>query len=139
MVQGDAAHLPFRDGQSDVVVEANLLHHVSDPIANLREMARVARRHVVLIEPNRWHLPMSVFMAVKRSEWSGLRWDLRFLQRLVADSGLRLIDAAPMGLVYPNQTPRPLIGALARFDKPLPLGAYLVAALEKPRPWSSTA
>src|SRR5205823_1538456 len=49
MVQADASRLPFRDEQFDVVAEGNFLHHTGDPLAVLREMARVARRHLVLV------------------------------------------------------------------------------------------
>ena len=130
MVQGDAGLLPFRDDQFDVVVESNFLHHVSDPIAVLREMARVCRGRLLLIEPNRWHLPMSVFMAAKRSEWRGLRFDVGFLEWLVTAAGLRIVEAAPQGAVYPNMTPPSLLGRLARFDEPGRLGAYVVAVCE---------
>ncbi|MGI8663287.1 MAG: methyltransferase domain-containing protein [Acidimicrobiales bacterium] len=130
MLEGDAAQLPFRDGQFDVVVESNFLHHVSDPVAVLSEMRRVCRDRLLLIEPNRWHLPMSAFMAATRSEWRGLQFDMRFLRNLVGEAGLRLVAAEPQGAIYPNMTPRSLLSALARFDRPGPLGAYIVAVCE---------
>lgn len=129
LVQADAAQLPFPDDQFDVVFESNFLHHVADPATVLREMRRVARHHVVLVEPNRWHLPMSVFMAAKRSEWRGLRFDRRFLEALASTADLELLDAEPQGAIYPNQTPPALLGPLRRFDRPGPLRAYFVAVL----------
>jgi ubiquinone/menaquinone biosynthesis C-methylase UbiE len=41
--QGDAARLPFDDGSLDLVVSTLSLHHWSDPIAVLNEIARVLR------------------------------------------------------------------------------------------------
>ena len=129
LVQGDALHLPFQNNAFDIVLEGNFLHHVDDPVAVLREMARVARVGVILVEPNRWHPPMSVFMLAKRSEWRGLRFDERFVRRLAESAGLTVTAAAPQGAIYPNQTPRAALGPLARFDHPGRLGAYVVAVL----------
>ncbi len=42
-VRGDACALPFPDGQFDVVVSRFALHHMQDPAAAVREMARVCR------------------------------------------------------------------------------------------------
>ncbi|GAB3979195.1 methyltransferase domain-containing protein [Plantactinospora veratri] len=40
---GDARHLPLRDGAADVIFAAGLLAHLPDPVAGLRELARVTR------------------------------------------------------------------------------------------------
>src|SRR5438876_1175739 len=42
-VQGDSGRMPFRESRFDVVVCRNSLHHVTDPSAAIREMARVLR------------------------------------------------------------------------------------------------
>ena len=49
---GDVMSLPFADSCFDLTFEANVLHHVTDRAAVIREMARVSRKHVVLLEPN---------------------------------------------------------------------------------------
>jgi ubiquinone/menaquinone biosynthesis C-methylase UbiE len=41
--QGDAARIPFPDGSLDLVVSTLSLHHWSDPVAVLDEIARVLR------------------------------------------------------------------------------------------------
>ena len=60
---GDATLLPFRDASFDLVFEANLLHHVSDAGTVLKEMHRVSRKYVVLLEPNRNNPLMFAFSA----------------------------------------------------------------------------
>jgi ubiquinone/menaquinone biosynthesis C-methylase UbiE len=50
-LHASAHELPFADDQFDVVVAAEVLEHLSDPELGLREMARVARRHLVLSVP----------------------------------------------------------------------------------------
>jgi len=42
-VRGDAERLPFADGTFDAAVTRNALHHIADPGAVLRDMARVLR------------------------------------------------------------------------------------------------
>ncbi len=50
---GDAEKLPFADGAFDIVAVHDGLHHLSDPQAAIAEMARVARKAVIVIEPAR--------------------------------------------------------------------------------------
>ena len=50
-----ADRLPFPNESFDAVACWELLHHLPDPIAALAEMWRVARRRVIIFEPNRIH------------------------------------------------------------------------------------
>lgn len=47
----DAASLPFRDGEFDLAAAIESLEHVPQPEATLAEMARVARRHLLVSVP----------------------------------------------------------------------------------------
>ncbi len=47
----DAETLPFRGGSFDVVAVHDGLHHLNDPPRAIREMARVARQGVLILEP----------------------------------------------------------------------------------------
>jgi len=44
----DGAHIPYPDGQFDVVMFVDVLHHTTDPMVLLREAARVARRALLI-------------------------------------------------------------------------------------------
>jgi ubiquinone/menaquinone biosynthesis C-methylase UbiE len=50
-LHANALQLPFGDDQFDVVVAAEVLEHLPDPVRGLQEMARVGRRHLVLSVP----------------------------------------------------------------------------------------
>jgi ubiquinone/menaquinone biosynthesis C-methylase UbiE len=50
-LHASAHELPFDDGQFDVVVAAEVLEHLPDPVRGLQEMARVTRRHLVVSVP----------------------------------------------------------------------------------------
>jgi SAM-dependent methyltransferase len=49
----DAEALPFRDASFDVVAVHDGLHHLERPDLAIREMARVARHGVLILEPAR--------------------------------------------------------------------------------------
>ncbi len=52
LVDGDAMHLGFEDGQFDVVCEFAVLHHVKTPDKVVQEMLRVARKAVFISDSN---------------------------------------------------------------------------------------
>jgi ubiquinone/menaquinone biosynthesis C-methylase UbiE len=54
IIEASGDRLPFADRSFDVVCELGVLHHVADPNAIVREMARVARRAVLLSDENRF-------------------------------------------------------------------------------------
>jgi len=49
--QGDLEALPYPDRSFDLVIGTEVLEHVDDPAAALREMARVSSQHLVLSVP----------------------------------------------------------------------------------------
>jgi 2-polyprenyl-3-methyl-5-hydroxy-6-metoxy-1,4-benzoquinol methylase len=51
-LHADAERLPFRDEQFDLVVCVEVLEHLKDPAAGLRELARVTSRHLLLSVPH---------------------------------------------------------------------------------------
>jgi glycosyltransferase involved in cell wall biosynthesis/SAM-dependent methyltransferase len=52
-IVADLEHLPYADRSVDLVAVHDGLHHLDDPYAGVSEMARVARRWVVITEPAR--------------------------------------------------------------------------------------
>ncbi|HEY1739310.1 MAG TPA: class I SAM-dependent methyltransferase [Acidimicrobiia bacterium] len=51
-VFGDAGSLPIRDHSVDLVLAVEVLEHLPDPARAMRELARIARRDVVVSVPN---------------------------------------------------------------------------------------
>lgn len=125
-VRADAGRLPFRAGAFALAAESNLLHHVADPVAVLREMARVARGQVAAVEPNRNHPPMFLFSLLLREERKGLRFTKAHLERLAAAAGLFPERLEVTGWVYQNRTPSFLAGFLGRRDGACRMAAYVV-------------
>lgn len=52
LVHGSVSELPFNDGSWDIAYVHDGLHHVEDPLVAMREMCRVARKGVLVVEPN---------------------------------------------------------------------------------------
>jgi SAM-dependent methyltransferase len=125
-VRADASRLPFRAGAFALAAESNLLHHVADPAAVLREMSRVAGGLVAAIEPNRNHPPMLLFSLLVPEERRGLRFTRSHVARLAAAAGLFPDRLEVTGWVYQNRTPSFLAGFLGRRDGACPLAAYVV-------------
>jgi len=50
-LQADVLQLPFRNDSFDVAVTVEGLHHTPQPLRSFGELVRVARSHVVVIEP----------------------------------------------------------------------------------------
>ena len=66
---GDAQALALTDKSFDIGFCGNLLHHLPEPVRALRELGRVSRRAVVVIEPNATNPLMFAFAAMKASTW----------------------------------------------------------------------
>jgi SAM-dependent methyltransferase len=128
-VRADAARLPFCTGAFPLAVESNLLHHVPDPVAVLKEMARVGGR-AAAVEPNRNHPPMFLFSLLAREERAGLRFTRSHLQGLARAAGLLPIGLEVTGWVYQNRTPSFLATFLGRRDKACPVAAYVVGLFQ---------
>lgn len=127
-----AAPLPFEDRAFDVVTCWELLHHLDDPVAALREMWRVAARRIVVFEPNRSNPGHLVLGLTRREERRSLRFSPGHLRRLVQAATARRVRPQRCGLFFPNVTPLPLARALVRLPYRVPLIAISqLVVLEK--------
>ena len=131
-VQGDAEHLPFDDDSFDIVFCGNLLHHLEDPIIAVREMARVARSFVVLVEPNAMNPLMFAFGVGKPAERGTLKFTRRYVRKLGEQAGLKARRMVTQGAVLPNKTPSLLVSPVSRLEIPNPFGFYHIAIFETP-------
>ncbi len=129
-VVGDAEDLCFGDNSFDVVFCGNLLHHLEDPLVAVREMKRVARRNVVLIEPNTVNPLMFLFNLLKPEERGALKFTARYLKALGTGVSLRWRAQCAQGSIVPNKTPPQLLALLCAIDWAWPLGFYHIAIFD---------
>ena len=75
----------------DVVLTCHTLHHLPDrwPIAAIKEMARIARQHVVVIEINNTNLPMFALSALQQKvEVNAFRYNRNRVTKLFLQAGI---------------------------------------------------
>lgn len=112
LASADVLHLPFSDGQFDVVYGWEVLHHIADPVPAVREMTRVSRRYVVMAEPNPINPAQLAFALWDPEHRWQLRFTRRYMRRIAEQAGLRVLRATGGGWIFPNVTPRFLLPAL---------------------------
>lgn len=129
-VVGAANALPFPNAAFDIVTCIEVLEHLEDPGAALRELLRVARRYVVITVPDRQ--PVRMVLCPHCGKPFPLyghiqTFDLKRIEALVASAGGRVEKAkgyyAPRG---------------ERWGIPTWLGAVLVRMLRRLRPGPAT-
>ena len=133
LVNANANNLPFADEVFNMSFAANLFHHVAHPQKVLKEMCRVSKKYVVIIEPNLLHLPMLLFLLIMKKERGGLRLTKRYIYSLAKKCNLRLIKFISTGLIYQNLTPAFLLRLLKFFDRQFVFGVYNLIIFEKER------
>jgi len=131
LVRSSAKMLPFRDASFDMVFEANLLHHIDEPECILMEMKRVARKYVVLIEPNRANPVMFLFSLINRVERGGLRSSRTNIKRMLEKLCLKPLCVTAKGVITQNNTPSFLLSFLKVFEREVFFGAYIVGIAQK--------
>jgi ubiquinone/menaquinone biosynthesis C-methylase UbiE len=131
LICGDALQLPFPDESFDSSFEANVLHHVAERESVIKEMARVSRRYVVLLEPNRNNPLMFAFSILVRAERGGLKSSMSRLQTEVQRCGLRVVASLTSGMISQNNTPAAVVPLLKRFDRQIWWGEYHILIAEK--------
>ncbi len=116
----------------DVATCWELLHHLDDPVAAVAEMLRVARRRVILFEPNRIHPGHIVLGLTRPSERRSLRFSPGHVRRIAERAGGALALHVRCGALFPNVTPLAVARVLAALPYRLPLiGISQLAVVEK--------
>ena len=125
-IVADVERLPFADRSVDVVYVHDGLHHIDDPLAGLREMARVARKAVCVTEPADalvTSLAVKAGLALEREEAGNRVARLRLdeVRDTLEREGFRIARARRYAMFY-RHVPGPAMRALSRAPL-LPLAA----------------
>jgi SAM-dependent methyltransferase len=127
----DAESLLFPENQFDLVFCHALLHHVEDELQVIREMRRVSRKFVVIMEPNRKNPLMFLHGLLVPAERKSLRFNPYYLKTLALEAGLSVIDTCAFGLLVPNKTPLFLLPILRKFNCRFSIGVTAILVAEK--------
>lgn len=98
----DATELPYREGEFDVVMIANALHVMPDPVSALKEIDRVLKPGGILIAPNFIHSGVGG----KTRIWTGLlklfgirferQWTAETYPAFLAENGWQVVRSEVM-------------------------------------------
>lgn len=127
----DAADIGFCDESFDVVFCHALLHHVPSPQKVISEMARVSKRYVIILEPNRNNPFMFLFSLLVKAERGGLKFSLSYARNLIKEAGLKILDSFSFGMIIPNKSPKVLLPFFRLFNYSFPLGMTNFIIAEK--------
>jgi methyltransferase OMS1 len=109
LVNGRAESLPFEDKSFDTVVSQFSLCSIEDPVAAIREMVRVSRGRVILVEHGlsywsvvRWLGYWTSLFPDPQHPWSYGCYQDRDVLKIVKDSGVKVkqIKTSSLGHVY---------------------------------------
>lgn len=115
----EASLLPFAPRSFDLVVASHLLHHMpaASRTSALREFGRIARRWVVVYEPNRNNPLVFLFSLLKKSERLSLRFSRGYMEDAFRSAGLNVLDTRVEGMIPPNKTPLGLLTLAKAIDR----------------------
>lgn len=131
VIKGDSLYLPFHDCEFECVIEANLLHHVVNPLHVVAEMKRVSKRYIIIIEPNIFNPLMFMFSLLVKAERGGFKSSITNLEKYSKDNGLKIIGKMTTGMISQNNTPEFLLPILKHFDFNFFFGEYNILICEK--------
>lgn len=117
-IHGEAENLPFTNNSFDLVFCSNLLHHLKDPTLAVKEMARVSKKFVVILEPNRNNPLMFLFSLLYQEERNALKYSKKYLTSLIVQNTKGdIIRATTCGKILPNKTPKSMLPFLEKLPE----------------------
>jgi len=89
-VKGECCHLPFRTGTFEMVRCTHTIEHLDDPVALIREMARVSKHHMMVICPFKYGLyaAMGPFSKLRKRGIHKNTFDCEWFEKVYAKLGL---------------------------------------------------
>ena len=126
--QANAYNLPYEDSSFELVYCWELLHHIGEPEKVIQEMLRVAKKCVLICEPNCLNPAMALFGLVAPAERGTLKFNPFYTKRLLKDVQLNRVHLSTVGSFTPNRTPLWLAKILTKLPYRYPLiGMYNIA------------
>ena len=131
-VQSSAYALPFAAGAFDLVYGWDFLHHLDRPAEAVREMARVARKHLAFFEPNGKNPVQAAYAMSNRNERGTLAFGKKRMIGLAEEAGLEITSCDTAGWIFAGATPAALARVLARLPFVHPAGISVALTCTKP-------
>ncbi|MCX6709039.1 MAG: class I SAM-dependent methyltransferase [Candidatus Woesearchaeota archaeon] len=103
----DVNKLPFKNNSFDVVTSFDILHHVNNPERAVKEITRVSKKYVVLVEPNGDNIiQRAIFLPVPR-EWGINRFTTKYFKNIIKKNRLKILEFEHIGRLFTPNMPLP--------------------------------
>jgi len=103
--QASALELPFNSNSFDLVYGWSFLHHLAYPDKAVEEMARVTRKYLVLLEPNRNNLIQFFFGLLHPREHGTLKFNKQRLLEYQKKIKFKLVSCDTTGWLFAGASP----------------------------------
>jgi len=104
-IQASALDLPFTSNSFDLVYGWSFLHHLDDPDKAVKEMARVTKKYLVLLEPNRNNPVLLAFGLLHPMEHGLLKFHKKRLLSYLDKINFKLISCEATGWLFAGASP----------------------------------
>jgi SAM-dependent methyltransferase len=131
----DARKLEFADNTFDLSFCHAVLHHIDakDRVQVVKEMARVSKGAVMIVEPNVINPVMAAFGLLKKAEWGSLCFTRGYVRGLAEQAGLEVVCAVSWGALTPNRMPIPasMLKFMQKLERPILFGVTNIVLARK--------
>lgn len=129
LINSNGKKLPFKNNTFDVVFCGDLLHHVDDERIVLKEMLRVSKKDIIILEPNGLNPFVFLFSSLVKEERKGLRFSKSYIKKLIGSDG-SIVTSRYVGWVFQNLMPLYLAKIMKYFEFGF-FGAYTLVIAKK--------
>jgi ubiquinone/menaquinone biosynthesis C-methylase UbiE len=105
----DANKIHFEDKSFDAVMCFCVLHHVDNPNKVVKELKRISRKYVVLVEPNGDNIVQKLVLPVIPREWGIFKFNTNYFKNLIKSSHLKILKFKHIGRFITPNIPLPLL------------------------------
>lgn len=113
--------MPFEDRSFSLVYGWEFLHHVPNPFGTVKEMSRIAKEYLVLIEPNRNNIGHFLYGVFRNHERGTLKHHKGMMYNLVRDIDFDILVCETVGWTFAGSTPEFLLKIIKKLPYKLPL------------------
>ena len=113
--------MPFEDKSFSLVYGWEFLHHVPNPFATVKEMGRIAKDYLVLLEPNRNNPAMFFYGVLKNHERATLKFHKKMMYKLVQSIKFDILTCETVGCTFAGSTPEFLLPLIKKLPYKIPL------------------
>jgi len=104
-IQASALDLPFKSNSYDLVFGWSFLHHLDEPEKAVAEMARVSKKYLVLLEPNRNNPVQFAFGVLHPMEHGTLKFTKQKLLGYLKNIKFKQISCEATGWLFNGVSP----------------------------------